>query len=137
MERGNLNFTDVKTVILDEADQMLKFGFKEDVERILNAIKEKGPKYVQKLLFSATLPRWVKDIANNFLTRDHKTIDLAQNLANKTSRTVHHLAINCPYQNRVAALADVLCVYGGIGQTIVFCTTKQEANSLLLSDKIK
>ena len=41
MERGNFNFSDLKTVILDEADQMLKLGFKEDVERIMNAIKEK------------------------------------------------------------------------------------------------
>jgi ATP-dependent RNA helicase DDX21 len=37
----------------------------------------------------------------------------------------------------MSALADILVCYGGIGQTIVFCSTKAEANSLLLSDKIK
>jgi superfamily II DNA/RNA helicase len=44
MERKNFNFSDLKTVVLDETDQMLKLGFKEDVERIMFTIKEKGPK---------------------------------------------------------------------------------------------
>ena len=47
-----------------------------------------------------------------------------------------HLAINCPYQNRISTLADVLICYGG-GQTIVFTSTKKEANELLSSEKIK
>ena len=37
----------------------------------------------------------------------------------------------------MSTLADILIIYGGLGQTIVFCSTKQEANSLLLTDKIK
>lgn len=88
------------------------------------------------LLFSATLPSWVKQVARDHLQPDFKTIDLAVNLKNKTSKTVNHLAINCPYYNRMSALADILICYGG-GSTIVFCSTKAEANSLLLSDKIK
>jgi ATP-dependent RNA helicase DDX21 len=137
IERKNFNFTDIKTIVLDEADQMLKLGFKEDVERIMKTIKENAPKGLQVLLFSATVPRWVKNIAENFLAPNFEMIDLAQNLKNKTSKTVNHLAINCPYHNRISALADILVCYGGIGQTIVFCSTKNEANSLLLSDKIK
>ncbi len=42
-------------------------------------------------------------------------MDLVANLKNKTSRTVAHLAINVPYYNRVAALADILICYGGSG----------------------
>ena len=44
MERRNFNFSDLKTIVLDEADQMLKLGFKEDVEKIMNNIKEKAPR---------------------------------------------------------------------------------------------
>ena len=66
----------------------------------------------------------------------HAKIDLVKDLKNKTSKTVKHLAINCPYQNRISTLADVLICYGG-GQIIVFTTTKKEANDLLLSEKIK
>jgi ATP-dependent RNA helicase DDX21 len=49
---------------------------------------------------------------------------------------VQHLAICCPYQNRLSALADILLVYGG-GQSIVFTSTKKEANELLTAEKIK
>lgn len=42
---------------------MLKLGFKEDVEKIMQTIKEKAPKDIQVLLFSATVPRWVKNVA--------------------------------------------------------------------------
>jgi len=89
------------------------------------------------VLFSATFPSWIKAVARDFMGPNYKVADLAKDLKNKTSKTVNHLAINCPYHNRLSALADVLVCYGGIGQTIVFCATKQEANSLLLSDKIK
>lgn len=106
IERGNFNFSDLKTVILDEADQMLKLGFKEDVEKIMRSVKGTS-KPVQVLLFSATVPRWVQTIAEQFLNPNFKKIDLAQNLKNKTSKTVQHLAINCPYHNRMSALADI------------------------------
>lgn len=72
-----------------------------------------------------------------FLKPGYKLIDLVSNLKNKTSRTVQHLAINVPYHNRVSALADILICYGGSGQTIIFTSTKAEANQLLLSEKIK
>ena len=42
MERGNINFSDLKTIVLDEADQMLKLGFKEDIDRILSRIKQEA-----------------------------------------------------------------------------------------------
>jgi superfamily II DNA/RNA helicase len=62
---------------------------------------------------------------------------LVANLKNKTSRTVAHLAINVPYHNRVSALADILICYGGTGQTIIFTSTKKEANEMMTSEKIK
>lgn len=102
---------------------MLNQGFKEDVEKITFTIKEHGPQNLQCLMFSATVPRWVTDIAGFFLSPDYSMIDLVSNLKNKTSKGVEHLAINVPYHNRTAALADVLICYGG-GQTIVFTSTK-------------
>jgi superfamily II DNA/RNA helicase len=77
MERKNFDFSHLRTVILDEADQMLKLGFKEDVEKIMQTIKEKAPKDLQVLLFSATVPSWVKKIAENFLSPQFEMIDLA------------------------------------------------------------
>jgi ATP-dependent RNA helicase DeaD len=54
----------MKTVILDEADQMLKLGFKEDIERILMHVRRACGKDLQICLFSATVPSWVRQVAN-------------------------------------------------------------------------
>lgn len=137
IERGNINFSDLKSVVLDEADIMLKLGFKEDVDNILASVQRASANDVQLLLFSATIPAWVRSIARSYMKRGFKIVDLAQDLKNKTARQVNHLAIECPYHNRVAALADVLVCYGGNAKTIVFTQTKQDANQLILSEKIK
>ena len=59
--------------MLDECDEMLNMGFVEDVEKILTA---GGDIQTQTLLFSATLPSWVKDITRRFLQPGHKLVDL-------------------------------------------------------------
>jgi ATP-dependent RNA helicase DDX21 len=59
--------------VLDECDEMLNMGFVEDVEKILTA---GGDIKTQTLLFSATLPVWVKDITRRFLEPSHKLVDL-------------------------------------------------------------
>lgn len=115
MERKNFDFSQLRFAVLDEADIMLNLGFKEDVEHIMRTIKEAGPRNLQALMFSATVPRWVHQIASMFLKPGYQLIDLVSNLKNKTSRTVQHLAINVPYHNRVSALADILICYGGQG----------------------
>jgi superfamily II DNA/RNA helicase len=71
LNRGALNLKDVQFVILDEADQMLQVGFQEDVEKIL----ERLPAKRQTLMFSATMPTWIKQLTRNYL-KDPLTIDL-------------------------------------------------------------
>jgi ATP-dependent RNA helicase DeaD len=64
IERGNIDFTDMKTMILDEADQMLKLGFKEDIDHIFAQVKKACDfSQLQMCLFSATIPSWVKTLA--------------------------------------------------------------------------
>lgn len=62
IERGSVNLSAVKTVVLDEADRMLDMGFKEDLNYILNAVPAKR----QTVLFSATLPRGILEIAKSY-----------------------------------------------------------------------
>lgn len=71
IKRGALNLSEVQFVVLDEADQMLQVGFQEDVEIIL----ERLPKKRQTLMFSATMPTWIKNLAKNYL-KDPDFIDL-------------------------------------------------------------
>ena len=84
MNRGNLNFSQVKFICLDEADEMLKMGFKEDVDQILGTINEHNKEKPQFLLFSATVPRWIKDLASHYLKPTWKMLDLAKDLKGKT-----------------------------------------------------
>ena len=60
------------------------------------------------MLFSATLPRWVMDIAGKFLKAGYKTIDLIKGTEHQTAKNVEHLAINCPYFNRIGVIGDVV-----------------------------
>lgn len=137
IERGNIDFSHTKAVVLDEADQMLNMGFQEDVERIMNTITKEVKEKPQFCLFSATVPAWVKTVARRNLDPAHVFVDLAKDLKNKTAKTVQHLAINCPYFNRTSTLVDVLSCYGSIhGKTIVFASTKADANSLITAEKM-
>jgi len=62
------------------------------------------------------------------MKKDFQIVDLAQDLKNKTAKEVQHLLIECPFHNRLDALADVLICYGGGAKAIVFTSTKADAN---------
>lgn len=71
VQRGALDLSEVKFVVLDEADQMLAIGFQEDVECILSYL----PARKQCMLFSATMPSWVNVLSRKYL-KDPLVIDL-------------------------------------------------------------
>lgn len=88
LNRGNIDFSHIKTVILDEADQMLKLGFKEDIEEILRFVKRQCKEELQVCLFSATIPGWVRSVANYHMKQNARVVDLALELKNKTAKKV-------------------------------------------------
>lgn len=65
LKRGSLNLSDIQFVVLDEADQMLNVGFAEDVETILENIRQKH----QTMMFSATMPSWILKLTKKFLKK--------------------------------------------------------------------
>lgn len=71
LRRGVLNLSEIQFVVLDEADQMLAVGFDEAVEVIM----EKLPQNRQSMLFSATMPSWIRKLTNQYL-KDPVIIDL-------------------------------------------------------------
>jgi superfamily II DNA/RNA helicase len=71
LTRGVLNLSEIQFVVLDEADQMLAVGFDEAVEVIM----EKLPQNRQSMLFSATMPSWIRKLTNQYL-KDPVIIDL-------------------------------------------------------------
>jgi len=77
IQRGNIDFTCLKSLVLDEADVMLNMGFKPDIEKVLEKINEVKESDIQIALFSATVPTWVQDIAVEFMRPDFRVVDLA------------------------------------------------------------
>ncbi|KAG6660335.1 hypothetical protein I3843_03G093300 [Carya illinoinensis] len=128
IERGNIDFSSLKFRVLDEADEMLRMGFVEDVELILGKVEDTSK--VQTLLFSATLPSWVKQIAARFLKPDKKTADLVGNEKMKASTSVRHIVLPCSSSARSQLIPDVIRCYGSGGRTIIFTETKDSASTL-------
>ncbi|XP_061670258.1 nucleolar RNA helicase 2 [Syngnathoides biaculeatus] len=139
IQNHKLDLTKLKHVVLDEVDQMLDMGFAEQVEEILAAsYKKGGNSNPQTLLFSATCPPWVYDVAKKYMKPDCKRVDLIGKKTQKTATTVEHLAIACHWSQRAAVIGDVIQVYSGRqGRTIIFCETKKEANELSMNASIK
>lgn len=76
---------------------MLKQGFKEEVDKILAECRRQCGSDLQILLFSATIPRWVRDVAATHMKPSLRVVDLCVELKNKTAANVAHLAIQCPF----------------------------------------
>ncbi|MBP9726492.1 MAG: DEAD/DEAH box helicase [Gammaproteobacteria bacterium] len=101
MRRGTLQLDDLKTLVLDEADEMLKMGFIDDIEWILEHV----PKQRQIALFSATMPPAIQKVANNYLLNATKI-----QIASKT-KTVTLIDQGCVFvtqYNKLEALTRFL-----------------------------
>ncbi|KAM3913859.1 nucleolar RNA helicase 2-B-like [Leptodactylus fuscus] len=132
IQNYKLNLTTLKHVVLDEVDMMLDMGFAEQVEEILsvryNSDENENP---QTLLFSATCPDWMYNVAKRYMRKDYTKIDLVGHRSQKAAITVEHLAIECNRYQKPVILGDVIQVYSGTyGKAIVFCDSKLEAHEL-------
>jgi len=127
IERGIVDLSKVKTVVLDEADEMLNMGFRDELESIL----KETPKQKNTLLFSATMPQEIVSIANRYM-KNHKEITVGKR--NAGAENVEHVCYVVQEKERYLALKRVVDfnpeIYG-----IVFCRTRTEtqdvANKLL------
>ncbi|XP_059449178.1 DEAD-box ATP-dependent RNA helicase 7 [Corylus avellana] len=128
IEKGSIDFSSLKFRVLDEADEMLRMGFVDDVELILGKVED--AKKVQTLLFSATMPDWVKRIAARFLKANKQTADLVGNEKMKASTNVRHIVLPCSSSARSQLIPDVIRCYSSGGRTIIFTETKDSASQL-------
>ncbi|CAM9259489.1 unnamed protein product [Ascophyllum nodosum] len=136
--RGTLRLMDTEFLILDEADQMLDMGFKEEMEKVFAACGEEGNRGRQMLLFSATMPPWVEKVVKEYMKEDRVFIDLVKKGSAKASKDVEHIGIPCHWTSRTSTINDIISVYAGGGnkRTIVFCTTKKDCNDLCVDPKL-
>ncbi|WP_117213513.1 DEAD/DEAH box helicase [Allorhizocola rhizosphaerae] len=125
LSRGTLDLTGTRTVVLDEADEMLDMGFAEDIEAIL----AETPQERQTLLFSATLPARIEGIARRHL-REPVRVQLGREEAKPgEAPRVRQSAYVVARAHKPAALGRVLDVEAPAA-AIVFCRTREEVDQL-------
>jgi ATP-dependent RNA helicase DeaD len=122
LDKGTLDLSQLKYLVLDEADEMLKMGFAEDVETIL----ADTPDDKQIALFSATMPAQIRRISQKYL-RDPQEITVKNKTTTSANTTQRYLMVS--YPQKVDALTRILEVENFEGM-IVFVRTKNETETL-------
>lgn len=124
MNRGSIDLTNLTMLTFDEADEMLKMGFQEDVETIL----KDTPSERQTVLFSATIPNEIKSIAKNY-QKDSKIIKAEANQLTVESVTQNYYVVNRKDKlNLVKRILDIETTKSAI----VFANTKREVDEITL-----
>ncbi len=122
IRRNSLDISELKAVVLDEADEMLDLGFREDLEFIL----ESAPSDRRTLMFSATVPRSIAKLAENY-QRDAVRIATASEA--KQHVDIDYRALTVVPSDRENAIINVLRYYEA-RNAIVFCSTRAAVNHL-------
>ncbi|MDL2316215.1 DEAD/DEAH box helicase, partial [Desulfovibrio sp. OttesenSCG-928-A18] len=124
MERGTLRFDEVFIAVLDEADEMLDMGFRDDIEAIL----EQTPEGCQRVFFSATMPPAIMDLSKRFL-KDPEILRITQKLL--TVPTIEQVYYEVRPHQKMDALCRVLDSQG-FRKALVFCSTKRSVDEVTM-----
>lgn len=126
IKNGALDLSSVRQLVLDEADQMLDLGFKDELDAILSHLPEKRRTH----LVSATFAAAVVDLADRF---QNKPILVAGQKPGTAHADIEHLAVRIPARGHYAALVNLLLVAGD-DRTLVFVRTREDTATL--ADKL-
>ncbi|RCW39854.1 ATP-dependent RNA helicase CsdA [Halopolyspora algeriensis] len=122
LERGSLDLSGLTNVVLDEADEMLRMGFIEDVEKILQAVPESR----QVALFSATMPKAIRSISQSYL---HNPVEVSVKSSTATATNINQRYWPVRGVHKLDALTRILEVES-FDAMIVFVRTKQLTEEL-------
>lgn len=117
MDRGTLNLDSAHTIILDEADEMISMGFKDDLEKILAETNEEGS---QIWLFSATMSRDVRKVADTYLNSPEQVHVNRTEVLSSGVEQIYYFASEANKPEVLAKLIDAADDFFGL----VFCQTK-------------
>lgn len=129
INRDVVDLSKIQFAVLDEADEMLNMGFKEEIDSIL----DNTPETKNTWLFSATMPQEVRNIARNYM---FEPIELTVGKKNQGAENIEHIYYVVQSRDRYAALKRIVDSHPDIF-AIVFCRTKietQEVSEKLIKD---
>lgn len=123
ISRGTLNLAGVETVVLDEADEMLDMGFRDDIESILQNVPENR----QTLLFSATMPKSIKNLARKY-QNNPEFLKVAQQ--HITVPEIEQIYFEAREKMKLELLTRLMDIHD-INLALVFCNTKRKVDKLV------
>ena len=126
MERGVVSLDTIRTVILDEADEMLNMGFSEDLEKILSSV----PVERKMLMFSATMSKEIQAISQKYLNHAR---EIVIGTRNEGAENVEHVYYMVHAKDKYLALKRIVDYYPSI-YAIIFCRTRLETQEI--ADKL-
>lgn len=118
IRRRAVSLATVKNIVLDEADEMLNMGFKEDIDEIISQSAEERSIW----LFSATMPKEIRGIVNRYM---NDPIEVAVNTVQKSNTDISHQFVITKTTNKLPALRRFLDIQPEM-RAIMFCRTKRE-----------
>ena len=124
IERGDIDISHVKTVVLDEADEMLSMGFKQDLNRIL---KFSSQSKRNTWLFSATMPEEIKRIIKTYMDANAPRIEVNKNAL--VNANIRHQFVKTTLKTKADDIVTFL-EKRGTQRGIIFCRTKAGAQNL-------
>ncbi len=122
LERRAIALDQLSRLVLDEADEMLNMGFKDDLDTILAAASSRQSVW----LFSATMPNEVRTIANNYM---RNPLELSVGRKNQTNENIEHVYYVCRPDDRYSVLKRIVDSNPGIFG-LIFCRTKTETKEI-------
>jgi len=122
LERGNLKLEGLRAVVLDEADEMLDLGFREDLEALLDA----APADRRTLLFSATLPKEITGLAKHY---QRAALRIATAAENEPHGDIAYRAVTIAPNEVERAVVNILRYFEAPG-ALVFCSTREAVRRL-------
>ncbi|XP_062009209.1 DEAD-box ATP-dependent RNA helicase 53, mitochondrial-like [Rosa rugosa] len=125
INRGALNLSEVQFIVLDEADEMLKVGFQEAVETILKSL----PKKRQTLMFSATMPPFIRSLTQKYLNNP-AVIDLVGDNDQKLADGISLYSIAAESYGKASILGPLITEHAKGGKCIIFTQRKRDADNL-------
>lgn len=123
LRRGTLELGGVKQLVLDEADQMLHMGFLDEVEAVIAAL----PYRRQTMLFSATMPAGVKQLAGNYMNQPEDIV--IKGASPIPIEQIKQIVVECSDRAKQDALRSMIEQYNPY-LAIIFCRTKRRASTL-------
>ncbi|MCQ2749923.1 MAG: DEAD/DEAH box helicase [Clostridia bacterium] len=120
IRRKTIKLKDCHTIVLDEADEMLKMGFREDIEAVLDELNEDR----QTILYSATMPKPIIEITKKY---QKDPVHIKVEPSNVTAMTVKQEYCELKGKHKTEAAARIL-KYNNVNLAIIFCNTKEKVD---------